>query len=586
MGGLTRRSLLSHGVALGGAAALGVPATAAAARGAPARRSAGTVLVLGGGIGGLTAAHELAERGFAVTVLERKELGGKARSIPVPGTGSGGRPDLPGEHGFRFFPGWYRNLPDTLRRIPFPGNRNGVHDNLVSGSVFRLSRMGTRFDLFVPLKLALPSLDPVLLLPALIALLDTGLRLPPWESAHFANRLVVYLTSGDERRLGQWERTAWWDFLGAGRMSQEYQRIFGIGFTRMLVAARAEEASTHTVGLFTEAFFNNLLGRGNDGPADRVLNAPTNEAWIDPWLAHLRSLGVRFETGAAERLHVSGGRISGVTVRTAAGSVHVSADHYISAVPAERSLALWGPEVLAADPRLRLVGELRTEWMNGLMFYLRRKLPLVHGHVSYLDTPWSLTSVSQAQFWRGGDLTRYGDGGVRDCLSVIISNWEAPGIVHGKPARFCTKQQLFDEVWAQLSASLEDTGEDLLRPADLHSWFLDPAITGLGSPGGAHSEEPLLINPVGSWALRPEAATAIPNLFLAADYVRNIVNLATMEGANEAGRLAANAVLDETGSSAPRARLFTLFRAPELRGLQEEDTRRYRAGLPNLFDQG
>lgn len=89
-----------------------------------------------------------------------------------------------------------------------------------------------------------------------------------------------------------------------------------------------------------------------------------------------------------------------------------------------------------------------------------------------------------------------------------------------------------------------------------------------------------------SWARRPAAATAIPNLFLAADYVRTDVNLATMEGANEAGRLAANAVLDAAGSSAPRARLFTLFRAPELRGLQQEDTRRYRAGLPNLFDQG
>ncbi|WHT16904.1 FAD-dependent oxidoreductase [Crossiella sp. CA-258035] len=584
MGGLSRRSLLAHGAALGGAAALGLGAGQAAGR--SSRAGAGSVLVLGGGIGGLTAAHELAERGFAVTVLERKELGGKARSIPVPGTGQGGRPDLPGEHGFRFFPGFYRNLPDTLRRIPFPGNRNGVHDNLVDGSMFRLARTGGRFDLFVPLKLPFPSLEPSVLLPALIALLDTALRLPPWETAHFANRLAVYLTSGDERRFGQWERTSWWNFIGAGSRSAEYGRIFGIGLTRLLVAMRAEEASSHTVGLILEAFLNTALGRGNDGAVDRVLNAPTNEAWIDPWITHLRSLGVRFETGTAERLHCAGGRITGVTVRTAAGSTQVSADHYVSAVPVERALPLWGPEVLAADPRLRLVGELRTEWMNGVMFYLRRKLPLVHGHVSYVDTPWALTSVSQAQFWRGGDLTRYGDGSVRDCLSTIISNWDAPGIVHHKPARFCTRQQLHEEIIAQLEASLEDTGENLLRPADVHSWFLDPAITELGAPGGARSDEPLLINPVDSWARRPDAATRIPNLFLAADFVRNNVNLATMEGANEAGRLAANAVLDAAGSSAPRARLFTLFRAPELKGLQEEDTRRFRAGLPNLFDQG
>ena len=78
-----------------------------------------TVAVLGGGVGGLSAAHELAERGFAVAVYEaRADFGGKARSMPVPGSGTGGRADLPAEHGFRFFPGFYRHLPDTMARIP------------------------------------------------------------------------------------------------------------------------------------------------------------------------------------------------------------------------------------------------------------------------------------------------------------------------------------------------------------------------------------------------------------------------------------------------------------------------------------
>ena len=75
---------------------------------------------LGGGVGGLTAAHELAERGFRVQVYERDPtyFGGKARSVGVPGSGVEGRAALPGEHGFRFFPGFYRHLPDTMKRIP------------------------------------------------------------------------------------------------------------------------------------------------------------------------------------------------------------------------------------------------------------------------------------------------------------------------------------------------------------------------------------------------------------------------------------------------------------------------------------
>ena len=83
--GVSRRELIQTGAAAGAAAGVfGAPAAALA------RRTIGRgqkVAVLGGGMAGLAAAHELAERGFSVTVYERRALGGKARSMPVPGTG-------------------------------------------------------------------------------------------------------------------------------------------------------------------------------------------------------------------------------------------------------------------------------------------------------------------------------------------------------------------------------------------------------------------------------------------------------------------------------------------------------------------
>jgi len=91
-GSLTRRGLLRVAGAAAVVAGTDLGATHHAAA-ALSRRPGQRVAVLGGGMSGLTAAHELAERGFEVTVYERKSLGGKSRSIPVPGPGraAGGR---------------------------------------------------------------------------------------------------------------------------------------------------------------------------------------------------------------------------------------------------------------------------------------------------------------------------------------------------------------------------------------------------------------------------------------------------------------------------------------------------------------
>ena len=78
---------------------------------------------------------------------------------------------------------------------------------------------------------------------------------------------------------------------------------------------------------------------------------------------------------------------------------------------------------------------LQTNWMNGIQFYLRREVPIAHSQVGYIDSPWALSSVSQAQFWSRDFASTYGDGQARDCLSALIAEWDQPGILYGKPAR-------------------------------------------------------------------------------------------------------------------------------------------------------
>jgi uncharacterized protein with NAD-binding domain and iron-sulfur cluster len=583
MGSLSRRSVLQGSGLAAGALAMGPIAPALALT----RRK---VAVLGGGMAGLAAAHELVERGFEVTVYERKSLGGKARSIPVPNTATGGRRNLPGEHGFRFFPGFYNHIPDTMERIPFGTNPKGVFDNLVGAGMPLFPRSGGRDDqnLFGlipdPRHLATPDAVIRFITNELLG----GKYLSPVEATYFATRLVVFLSSCDERRFGQWERTSWWSFVGAAKRSPEYQTVAARGLTRALVAAKEEIASTRTIGNMAEAFLYSFAGLGTHGrPPDQILDGPTNEVWIDPWVRLLRSKGVRFRTGTTiVGLDVAQGRISGARATTPTGPATITADWFVSAMPVERLTPLLSPAVLGLDPSLEGLETLVVDWMNGIQFFLKRPVNITDGHIAFMDSPWSLTAILQAGHWTNDFAATYGDGTAVDCLSVDVSDWTTPGILYGKPANRCTRQEVRAEVWAQMKASLEDTGRSVLPDDVLHSWFLDPGIRWNPVTKRNTNDEPLLINTVDSWKHRPTARTEIGNFFLAGDFCRTNVDLATMEGANESGRQAANAILDESGAAGTPAPIYTMYRPPEWEALKVADRALYKLGLKNAFDVG
>ena len=106
------------------------------------------------------------------------------------------------------------------------------------------------------------------------------------------------------------------------------------------------------------------------------------------------------------------------------------------------------------------------------------------------------------------------------------------------------------------------------------------------NPIEATNLEPLLINTAGSWEDRPEATTAIENLFLASDYVRTHTDLATMEGANEAARRAVNGILERSGSNQPRCPVWRLRSWPSWRRRERSIARCSPPPAPRAVDPG
>src|SRR3954468_13256985 len=505
----------------------------------------------------MTAAHELAVRGFAVVVYELRQIpGGKARSMDaIPGTG--GRRALPGEHGFRFFPGFYTHVPDTMSRIPYRGQAQGVFDNLVISTQVEIARAGAQNELVAPAQFPVTPADWEATLRFALAF-ATHLGIPPADQMHFVGLLSDLLSACDARRFGQYENESWWVFADAEHRSKGFQQFLADGLTRSLVAARAREMSARTGGYILLQLLQDLAKPG--GRADRVLNGPTSDVWIEPWLVELRRLGVDYRLGCrVEAIESQGARVTGVRIqpvdaafRPSGATFADSADYYVAAVPVEVLRETIAMDALKrASPALAGLDALQVRWMNGIMFYLTRDVPLVHGHSIYIDSAWALTSISQRQFWPHFDLHAMGDGQAGGLLSVDISDWDAPGVfaARGKAARNCSKEEVAAEVWAQLKAALNDSDE-VLADANRLAWFLDPDIVA-PNPTDATNLEPLLVNTKGSWPHRPTAELPeVENLFLASDFVQTHTDLATMEAANEAARRCVNAILEASGSDA------------------------------------
>lgn len=529
------------------------------------------VVILGGGMAGMSAAHELIRRGFEVEVLEASAVaGGKCRTIYVPAAAN-----VPGEHGFRYFPGFYRHLPATMAEIPFGAAGKTVADNLVVAPVGLMAVPDSE-------GINLPTGRPSSLadVKALLGDLTRKFGVTASEVDHFCLRLWQMMTSCLERRLAEYEGQTWPDYLNADQFSALGQAFFVHGMCRSLAAADPRTASARTVGqtqvhLLFHAFSN----------LDRLLSGPTTPLFLDPWLADLTGRGVVYRTGMkVTAFNLADTQIASVeVVDQATGVTHEArGDWYLAAMPVERMAPLVSDQMVAIDPALDGIRQLqgKPRSMNGIQFFLRADVQLNHGHFLLVGSPWAITGVSQARFWNGVPLGTLKGEPVAGILSLCVSEFEVPGTFVQKRAMDCTTDELVQEAWQEIKYWLNPNFESPITDEHLIGYMVDPDLTMPTAAQPFANAEPLFVNHVGTWSLRPHPESLIPNLLLASDYVQTDTDVATMEAANEAARRAVNAILFRSGAPSPPCLLFPMDMPGSVAVLRNMDRIRFHRGQP------
>ncbi len=518
---------------------------------------------------------------------------------------------VPGEHGFRFFPSFYRNLFDTMSRIPITDGRETFHetphtvlDNVLPTQWQRVAREEVDGEpersFLMPRRAPRSPLEVFDLYGKVLESLGFTVA----DIARFHVKLFKFMTSCSERRSKEYEFVSWFDFIGGSEYSEAFQRYFDFtAKTNVALDSRASDARTHgniAVQLTLDQY-------RPEARIDGTLNGPTTRAWFDPWRRYLESQGVEFRRGTLVGWESFDGvprPLVDVPVEAENGDEHLERhllerDYYVVAVGLREAQQSFRDESTFAGEdfrRLRAIdcGDTRQaeptgalRHLSGVQFFLPNEGGFLRGHATYVDSPWSLSSIAQPQFW----LRKRGWwDGYRDVVSVDIGDWNKRG-PHGRTAWESTREELAEAIWEQLRVTFKDRRG---VPEDYLAFHIDRGLDFRAAADGRvvpyDDRTPYLVNLTGQFVTRPGSVAGYTvhfgKLVLAGTYMQTHTRLTTMESANESARHAVNAILDADEFQGERCAVFNLEDDEEIgfRMHKELDRRLVELGLPHIVD--
>lgn len=269
-----------------------------------------------------------------------------------------------------------------------------------------------------------------------------------------------------------------------------------------------------------------------------VANAPTSEAWIDPWVRHLEKKGVKFVFNTSLTLvNVHGDIVQSCEVVNNLGTRStITSDYYCISINPNVAV-----DVFHRSPSLNRLHEqfsgLKTvNNQVGFVIAFGTKIDLPQNSAYVLmNSKLNITLYPQDIHWNQN--VSLGEG--------VKSLWSGTCIQPGHLGELNSlddvKKAILDEVLKEVinGIRLSERRQDILSVEIYDEWEV--------VDGKLVAKNKKWVNNIANEPFRPSAKTHIHNMTLAGAHCATSTVVWSMEGAVESGKLAANVILEKVG---------------------------------------
>jgi len=209
---------------------------------------------------------------------------------------------IPGEHGYRFFPNFYRHIFDTMKRTPVFDKHGDITSETAYDQLVPTLNTAIAFNDGKGLnKVELRRFTSIKAIQDTIEFFRSEAKFTDRDLLRLQVYFLKYMTSCPERRTAEAEEVSFWRYVHAdGVKYSSAAARFLDGAPQALVAMSAKETDARTQ-------YNALIQMLLQNPIepfvpDMQLNGTTSEAWLNRWKDYLKRKGVKFFIGKLTKL--------------------------------------------------------------------------------------------------------------------------------------------------------------------------------------------------------------------------------------------------------------------------------------------